>query len=245
MPLILGRRKLAGPPAVPTDDAGARLWVRGDVGVTYATGALTNWANQAPGGWPTGTQTTASRRPVQSTLNGKSCPLWQGTDDSVNFVPNQTLPAFTIQIVSYMTSVAASQRVLLEMSDDFSVADRGPQVLQTTTRREGRQEYSSSTNVGLAFNAANVLVVDTFTCQATIGVTPATVAFYRNGVLQQSNTAADGEGNPRTLLQCRVGANRSNAQGFVGYLSDVAIWDNVLAAPRILAQASGAMGRWV
>lgn len=246
MPLILGRKKLApAVPVIPTDDAGARLWVRGDVGVTYATGALTGWTNQVAGGWPNGTQTNAARRPTQSTLNGRNCPLWAGTDDSVNFIGmNVALPTFTIQIVSYMTSVAAAQRVLLEMSDDFAFADRGAQVLQTTTRREGRQEYSAASNAGLTFNTANVLVVDTFTCTATIGVTPASISFYRNGVFQQQQNQPDGEGNPRLLQQCRIGANRSNAQGFVGYLSDIAIWNNVLAAPRLLAQANAALARW-
>lgn len=244
MPLIYGRKKLAGPPAVPTNDAGLRLWVRGNVGITLVSGGVSAWANQAVAAWAAGTQTTAGRRATMSTLNGIAAPLFDGVDDNVNFVPNQTLPAFTIQVVSKLTAIAAAQQVLLEVSDNFSFADRGPSIVQTTTRRNGREPYVTATDVGIAFNATTA-VVDTYTCQATIGGTPATVAFYRNGVLAQTFTEPSGDGNPRTFVQFRVGANRSNAQGFNGILADVAVWNNVLTPTRILAQANGAKSRWL
>lgn len=249
MPLILGQPPPGAPPVpVPTDIPGASLWVRGDMGVTG--NPVSAWANQIVGGsaWPAGAQATAGRRPTMTTLNGRACPLFDGVDDSINFVFSaRKIPQYTVILVTKQTATGAGTKTIFDSSDfvNFDFADRAGRMLQTNTQRQVTMPYGTNTVAQYGF-VSTAAVVHAWRMVAPNGAdnTPSSKFLYANGV--QVATASDptGIGCGRDMVVFRFGARGANNQGWNGIIAEIALWPLDLTPTQVLTQSQGMMSRW-
>jgi len=125
----MGRRRLG---FVPTEIDNCVVWLRGDLGVTVVSGAVSSWADRSGRGNNV-SQSTSTKRPayVENAVNGLPALSFDGVDDHLTgtlaAVFAGTSQEFTIFSVANIDSTTPSGRAALyELTDDPTITNRGP-----------------------------------------------------------------------------------------------------------------------
>jgi len=117
---------------MPTDIDDCVVWLRGDLGATVVSGAVSSWADRSGRGNNL-SQSTSTKRPayVENAVNGRPALSFDGVDDHLTGTLAGMFAGssqeFTIFSVANIDSTTANGRAALyELTDDPTVTNRGP-----------------------------------------------------------------------------------------------------------------------
>ncbi len=202
--------------------SGLKLWLKGDAGITIATG-VSNWADQSGNG-NNATQGAGAFQPAfiasESALNNRPVLSFDGTNDRMSGTPFPISLDSTIITVTYPTTNVIS-RVLFSAGNSFNTQFQSHQYNSNMRLMCGGIALDVAHGIIPTINTPYIFVSTATSISPTLGLG----STYLNGVTGNTDTNGLISGSTNYT----VGRLLTNTQPFSGYIGEIIVYDRVLS----------------